>query len=102
VAADYLALGEAGRIAVLRPNWPIRRLLRSPTATMGGDDQRAGVWDAAARLGPVRPGAIANYIISKAASVSDLLRWSVAAGGRPVRAGDAPRCAFASIPVRDH
>ena len=102
VAADYLAMSEAGRIAVLQAELANPRLLRSPYRAYGPETtSELAVVDAAARLrGRFGPGAIANYIISKAASVSDLLEVGVLLREAGLFApGDAPRCALRIIPL---
>ena len=75
VEDNYLSMSEAGRVAVLRAELGSPRLLASPFATYSDETSselaivRAAA-DAHSRYGP---GCINAYIISKAASISDLL-----------------------------
>ena len=75
VEADYLALGEDTRVAVLRRELASPRPLRNPFATYC--EETAGelaIVDAAARAhARYGPGCIRQYIVSMGKSVSDLL-----------------------------
>ena len=102
VEADYLGLPEAGRVAVLQRELANPRLLRSPYRDYGPETtSELAVVDAAARLRlRFGPGAIANYIISKAASVSDLLEVAILLREAGLFApGDQPHCALRIIPL---
>ena len=102
VEADYLTLDEAARVAVLQAELANPRLLRSPYRDYGAETtSELGVVDAATRLRDrFGPGSIANYIISKAASVSDLLEVGVLLREAGLFApGDAPRCALRITPL---
>ncbi|GAA4006244.1 phosphoenolpyruvate carboxylase [Sphingomonas humi] len=75
VEDSYLGLSEAGRVAVLRAELANPRLLASPFATYSDEtsSELAIVRAAAEAHSRFGPGCINAYIISKAASVSDLL-----------------------------
>ncbi len=75
VEADYLKLSEDARVALLRAELAGRRLLAFPGATYSDEttSERAILSRAAAALKRNGPQSINNYIISKAASVSDVL-----------------------------
>ncbi|PZO51142.1 MAG: phosphoenolpyruvate carboxylase [Alphaproteobacteria bacterium] len=75
VAPDYLALPEEERVALLRAELAGKRLLSFPGATYSEEAQseRAILHSAAAALERYGPHCIDNYIISKAASISDVL-----------------------------
>ncbi|MDR3507229.1 MAG: phosphoenolpyruvate carboxylase, partial [Caulobacteraceae bacterium] len=75
VTPDYLGLSEADRIALLIQELSSPRLLRSPYADYSEETlKELEIVDAAQRLRlRFGHGAIENYVISKAASVSDLL-----------------------------
>jgi phosphoenolpyruvate carboxylase len=102
IAPDYLGLSEPRRVSLLLAELSDPRLLRSPYRDYG--DQTASelaVLDAAAGLREqYGPGAISHYVISKAASVSDLLETAVLMKEAGLFApGDAPRCALRIIPL---
>jgi len=102
VEPDYLALEEARRVQVLQAELANPRLLRSPYREYGAETtSELGVVDAAARLRKrFGPGAIANYVISKAASVSDLLEVGILLREAGLfEPGEAPRCALRIIPL---
>ncbi len=95
VEADYLALDEAGRIALLRAELGMGRLLSIPYADYSDEtrSEMAIVQAAAAAHGQYGPQAITTYNISKAESVSDLLEVHIMlkeAGLFRPGAGDAP------------
>jgi len=75
VEADYLALPEDARVALLRAELAGRRLLSFPGATYSNEttSERAILSRAAVALERNGPLSINNYIISKASSVSDVL-----------------------------
>jgi phosphoenolpyruvate carboxylase len=79
VCDDYTGLSEDQRIGLLLSELSSARLLRTPYGAYS--DETIGelaVVDAAARLkGAFGAGAIANYVISKAGAVSDLLEVAV-------------------------
>jgi len=72
---DYLALEEGDRVAVLRRELASPRLLSSPYAAYSDEtaSELAIVRAAAEAHQLYGPGAITTYLISKAATVSDLL-----------------------------
>jgi phosphoenolpyruvate carboxylase len=75
VAADYLALDEAERIALLDRELESPRLLSTPFATYSEETAKelAILRAAAAARARYGAGAIENYVVSMAKSVSDLL-----------------------------
>ena len=79
VTQDYARLSEAKRIELLCAELTSPRLLRSPYRDYSAETaSELGVVDAAARLrGRFGPGAIANYVISKATSPSDMLEVAI-------------------------
>ncbi|HZF95504.1 MAG TPA: phosphoenolpyruvate carboxylase [Allosphingosinicella sp.] len=102
VEAGYLALPEPERIALLRRELAGKRLLAVPFADYSGETQselaivRAAA-DAHALYGPE---AITAYIISKAASVSDLLEVCILLKEAGLwRAGDPPSAAIMAVPL---
>jgi phosphoenolpyruvate carboxylase len=102
VVADYLGLPERRRIAVLVAELGSPRLLRSPYRDYSAETARElGIVDAAARLrGWFGAGAIANYVISKAASVSDMLEVAILLKEAGLfTPGEAPACALRIVPL---
>ena len=102
VAEDYLGLNEADRVALLNAELASPRLLRSPYASYGEETvKELAVVDAAARLRKrFGPGAVENYVISKAASVSDLLEVAILLKEAGLFApGDPPVCALRIVPL---
>jgi phosphoenolpyruvate carboxylase len=102
VVADYLGLPESRRIAVLVAELGNPRLLRSPYRDYGVETARElAIVDAAARLRrQFGPGAIANYVISKAASVSDMLEVAILLKEAGLfTPGEAPACALRIVPL---
>ncbi|HET9692102.1 MAG TPA: phosphoenolpyruvate carboxylase [Acidimicrobiales bacterium] len=101
--ADYLALDEAGRVALLVGELGRARPLVSPWADYG--ERTAGelaiLREAAAAVARLGPEAVPTYVISKAATVSDVLEVAVLckevgllrpadpATGRPLQLGPA-------------
>jgi phosphoenolpyruvate carboxylase len=79
VAADYKSLPEAERIALLVRELESPRLLRSPYRTYSEETAKEiAIVDTAAELRrKFGEDAVANYVISKAESVSDLLEVAV-------------------------
>jgi phosphoenolpyruvate carboxylase len=78
------------------------RLLRSPYRDYGAETARElAIVDAAARLRrQFGPGAIANYVISKAASVSDLLEVAILLKEAGLfTPGETPSCALRIVPL---
>jgi len=102
VVADYLGLPESRRIAVLVAELGNPRLLRSPYRDYGEETARElAIVDAAARLRrQFGPGAIANYVISKAASVSDMLEVAILLKEAGLfTPGEAPDCGLRIVPL---
>ena len=102
VTDDYLGLSEATRIALLVNELSSPRLLRSPYAAYSEETvKELGVVDAAAALRRrFGPGAIANYVISKAASVSDLLEVAILLKEAGLFSpGASPTCALRIVPL---
>jgi len=79
VTGDYLTMDEAERRSVLIGELSSPQLLRSPYRTYSDETLRElSIVDAAARLRALfGDAAIANYVISKAASVSDMLEVAI-------------------------
>jgi phosphoenolpyruvate carboxylase len=79
VHADYLALDEAARIALLTTELSSLRLLRFPGAAYDEETAKElAILDMAAQLrARFGPRAIANAVISKAASLSDMLEVAI-------------------------
>nr|WP_089219600.1 phosphoenolpyruvate carboxylase [Sphingomonas laterariae] len=79
VEADYRALDEAARVALLRRELASSRPLSSPYARYSDEtaSEMAIVHAAAEAHGRYGPAAITTYLISKAESVSDLLEVHV-------------------------
>ena len=75
VVDDYLALGEAARIALLRAELASPRPLTSPYAAYSDEtiSEIAILHAAAAAHAAYGPACITNYVVSMAQSVSDLL-----------------------------
>ncbi len=102
VVADYLGLPESRRVAVLVAELGNPRLLRSPYRDYGEETARElAIVDAAARLRrQFGPGAIANYVISKAASVSDMLEVAILLKEAGLFSpGEAPACSLRIVPL---
>jgi phosphoenolpyruvate carboxylase len=102
VVADYQGLSESRRVAVLVAELGSPRLLRSPYRDYGPETVRElEIVDAAARLRrQFGPGAIANYVISKAASVSDMLEVAILLKEAGLfTPGEAPACALRIVPL---
>ncbi len=102
VVADYLGLPESRRVAVLAAELGNPRLLRSPYRDYSPEAARElAIVDAAADLRRrFGPGAIANYVISKAASVSDMLEVAILLKEAGLFVpGEAPVCALRIVPL---
>jgi len=102
VEPDYLALSEDGRVALLRAELAGTRLLASPFADYSDEtrSELAIVRAAAEARALYGPGAISFYLISKAASVSDLLEANILLKEAGLwRAGDPPRAAVMAVPL---
>jgi phosphoenolpyruvate carboxylase len=102
VEADYLALSETGRVALLRNELAGARLLASPFADYSDEtrSELAIVRAAAAARKRYGPGAIAYYVISKAASVSDLLETNILLKEAGLwRAGEPPFAEVMAVPL---
>ncbi|HEY2658762.1 MAG TPA: phosphoenolpyruvate carboxylase [Caulobacteraceae bacterium] len=102
VTDDYLGLTEATRVALLNNELSSPRILRSPYAGYSEETlKELGVVDAAARLRQrFGDGAIANYVISKAASVSDMLEVAILLKEAGLFIpGERPTCALRIVPL---
>ena len=102
VEADYLALDEEQRIAVLRRELAGTRLLSSPFLTYSDEtaSELAIVRAAAAAHRRYGTQAITTYIISKAATVSDLLEVCILLKEAGLyEGGDAPRADLMVVPL---
>ncbi len=79
VSADYQSLDEAGRVLLLRPELASERLLASPYASYSPETlSELSVVRAAAQAHQRYGGScITTYIVSKCASVSDLLEVNI-------------------------
>ena len=100
--ADYLGLPEGRRVAVLVAELGSPRLLRSPYRDYSAETvSELAVVDAAARLRrEFGVGAIANYVISKAASVSDMLEVAILLKEAGLfTPGETPACALRIVPL---
>ena len=102
VEPDYLALSETGRVALLRAELAGTRLLASPFAEYSDETKRELAITRAAASARARygPGAISYYLISKAASVSDLLETDMLLKEAGLwRAGEPPRAEVMAVPL---
>jgi phosphoenolpyruvate carboxylase len=102
VTAAYADLPEAGRVELLNRELQSPRLLRLPYGAYSEEAvKELGVVDAAARLRErFGSGAVANYVISKAASVSDLLEVAILLKEAGLFVpGDKPVCALRIVPL---
>ena len=102
VCPDYLGLSEAARLQLLAAELASPRPLRFPSADYSAETlSEMAVVDAAARLrGRFGEGAIANYVISKTASASDLLEVAILLKEAGLFApGPAPACALRIVPL---
>jgi phosphoenolpyruvate carboxylase len=102
VEPDYLALDEAGRVALLRRELASGRLLAIPYAEYSEEtaSELAIVQAAAEAHARYGPECITTYNISKAASVSDMLEVHVMLKEAGLyRPGDPPRAAIMAVPL---
>ncbi len=102
IHGDYLALGEEDRVALLRAELAGGRLLTSPYADYSDEtrSELAIVHAAAAAHDRYGPDCLTTYIISKAASVSDMLEVSILLKEAGLyRPGDPPRSAVMVVPL---
>jgi phosphoenolpyruvate carboxylase len=102
VAASYDTLIEARRVELLCEELAHPRLLRSPFSDYSPETlSELGMVDAAARLRRTfGDGAITNYVISKATSVSDMLEVFLLLKEAGLFApGQAPRSALRVVPL---
>jgi phosphoenolpyruvate carboxylase len=102
VEADYAALDEPARVALLRRELGNRRLLASPYADYSDDtrSELAIVHAAAEAQARYGPEAIPNYVISKACSVSDLLEVNILLKEAGLwRCGSPPRVTVMAVPL---
>jgi phosphoenolpyruvate carboxylase len=102
VTRDYTALDEQERIALLRAELASERLLASPFAQYGEEtlSELAIVRAAAAAHATYGPECIASYIVSKTASVSDLLEVNILLKEAGLyRGGDRARAAIMVVPL---
>ena len=102
VVGDYAALAEPRQVELLVAELASPRLLRSPYRDYSAEtSSELDIVDAAARLRRLYgPGAVANYVISKAASVSDLLEVAILLKEAGLfTPGAAPACALRIIPL---
>jgi phosphoenolpyruvate carboxylase len=102
VESDYLALSEAGRVALLRRELASGRLLSSPYEAYSDETKSelaivAAAADAHARYGP---DSIQYYVISKTEQLSDLLEVYILLKEAGLwRAGDQPSAAIMVVPL---
>jgi phosphoenolpyruvate carboxylase len=102
VEADYEALPEDARVALLRRELAGGRLLGNPFASYSEETQsELEIVRAAAQAHALYgPAAITTYNISKAESVSDLLEVHVLLKEAGLyRAGDPPQAAIMAVPL---
>jgi phosphoenolpyruvate carboxylase len=105
VEADYLALDEAARVALLRAELARGQLLTIPYADYSDETKSETAIIHAAAEAHARYGAqsITTYIISKAASVSDLLEVHIllkeAGLFRPAQGDQPARAAIMVVPL---
>jgi phosphoenolpyruvate carboxylase len=102
VESDYLGLGEDARVALLRRELAGKRLLSFPGAAYSAETaSELAILHSAGRA-HARYGAecITTYIISKAASVSDMLEvYLLLKEAGFFRAGDPPACPIMATPL---
>jgi phosphoenolpyruvate carboxylase len=102
VCEDYESLTEKRRIQLLTSELSGPRLLRTPYRAYGEETAKElGVVDAAARLkSAFGEASIANYVISKAASVSDMLEVAILLKEAGLLLpGEQPRAALRIVPL---
>ena len=102
VEADYFALAEDARVALLCRELASPRPLRSPFAAYTDETtgELAIVDAAAAAHGRYGPGCIRQYIVSMGKSVSDLLEVTLLLREAGLyRPGEPPACAIMPVPL---
>jgi len=102
VMPDYLALDEKARVKVLLAELSSPRPLRSPYAEYSPETLRElAIADRAALLKRrFGDGAVTNYVISKAASVSDMLETAILMKEAGLFVpGDVPRASLRIVPL---
>jgi phosphoenolpyruvate carboxylase len=102
VEADYLKLGEDARVALLRRELSGKRLLTFPDAAYGAETESelAILRSAAAAHGRYGAQCISTYVISKAASVSDMLEVYVLLKEVGLfHPGEPPACPIMAAPL---
>ncbi|MFA5969968.1 MAG: phosphoenolpyruvate carboxylase [Sphingomonas sp.] len=105
VEADYLALDEAARVALLRRELASPRLLDTPFADYADETQtELAILHAAAEAhAKYGPACITNYVVSMAQSVSDLLEVNLLLKEvglyRPAEGGEPPHAAIMAVPL---
>jgi phosphoenolpyruvate carboxylase len=102
VEADYVALREPARVELLRRELGNRRPLASPYADYSEEtrSELAVVRAAAEAQARYGPEAIAQYIVSKAASVSDLLEVYILLKEAGLwRCGSPPGASMMAVPL---
>ncbi|RHW18701.1 phosphoenolpyruvate carboxylase [Sphingomonas gilva] len=102
VEADYAALDEASRVALLRRELASARPLSSPFADYSEETatELAIVREAAASHARYGSACIVNYIVSMAQSVSDLLEVHLLLKEAGLyRPGDEPSAAIMAVPL---
>jgi phosphoenolpyruvate carboxylase len=102
ICPDYESLPEAQRVALLVSELDNSRLLRTPGQTYSDETvKELGITDKAAELRRrFGDDAVANYVISKAESVSDLLEVAVLLKEAQLFIpGKSPSCALRIVPL---
>ncbi|MEL7198587.1 MAG: phosphoenolpyruvate carboxylase [Pseudomonadota bacterium] len=102
VEADYLALDEEARIALLREELSGQRPLRTPWAEYSEETlKELAIIDAAAEAhAQFGEACISQYIVSMAETVSDLLEVHVLLREMDLyQPGDTPKCAIMAVPL---
>jgi phosphoenolpyruvate carboxylase len=102
VVSTYREMPEAQRVELLVAELNSPRLLRSPYREYAAETaSELAVSDAAARLRKqYGDGAVANYVISKAASVSDMLEVAILLKEAGLFIpGETPTCALRIVPL---
>jgi phosphoenolpyruvate carboxylase len=102
VVQDYAGLAEGARVDLLCAELASPRLLRSPYRDYSDETaSELAVVDAAARLrARFGPGAIANYVISKTTSASDMLEVAILLKEAGLfTPGERPACDLRIVPL---
>ena len=102
VAADYASLAEDARIVLLTAELASPRVLRTPYGAYS--DETISELNIVRAIAEMRnrfgAGAVANYVISKAASVSDMLEVAILLKEAGLFApGEAPACGLRIVPL---